>query len=64
MSNVVKSRRVGGSVVVSMPEGEPNLYYDVCKTLGGSYIYTPMIKRSVKPSSMDHMNTRLDNFGE
>jgi hypothetical protein len=63
MPTVVKSRRVGGSVVVSMPEGEPNLHYDVCKTLGGSYIYTPMIKRSVKPSSMDHMNARLENFG-
>ena len=64
MSVVVKSRCVGGSVVVTMPEGVPNLHYEVSKTLGGTYIYTPMVKRSVKPSTLGHKNARLDDFGD
>ena len=63
MSVVVKSRRVGGSVVVTMPEGDPNLHYEVTKTLGGTYIYTPMVRRSVKPSTLEHKNTLLDDYG-
>ena len=64
MPVVVKSRRVGSSVVITMPGGDPNLHYEVVKTLGGTYIYTPMVKRAVKPSSMDHMNAVLSGFGE
>ena len=63
MSVVVKSRRVGGSIVITMPDGVPNLHYEVSKTPGGTYIYTPMVKRSVKPSTMEHMNTPLSAFG-
>ena len=63
MNHVVKSRQVGGSVVVTMPEGIPNLHYEVAKTLGGAYIYTPMVKRSVKPSAIEHQNTALDVYG-
>lgn len=63
MKQVVKSRQVGGSVVVTMPEGVPNLHYEVSKTLGGTYIYTPVEKRSVKPSAMEHHNTPLSAFG-
>ena len=62
MSVVVKSRQVGGSVVVTMPEGVPNLHYEVSKTLGGTYIYTPVEKRSVKPSSLQASNMTLDNY--
>ena len=62
--NVVKSRRVGGSVVVTMPDGDPNLYYEVTKTLGGTYIYTPMVKRTAKPSVIDHKNAVLTAFGD
>ena len=40
-NNVVKSRQVGGSVVVTMPGGEAQIHYSVAKTLGGTYIYTP-----------------------
>jgi len=47
-----------------MPDGVPNMHYEVTKTLGGAYIYTPMVKRAVKPSSMNHMNSVLDGFGE
>ena len=61
--NVVKSRRVGGSIVITMPDGVPNLHYEVSKTLGGTYIYTPMVKRSVKPSAIEHQNTTLDVYG-
>lgn len=63
MKQVVKSRQVGGSVVATMPEGVPNLHYEVSKTPGGTYIYTPVEKRSVKPSSYDGKNAKLDNFG-
>ena len=63
MSAVVKSRRVGGSIVITMPDGVPNLHYEVSKTPGGTYIYTPMVKRSVKPSSIEHQNTILDVYG-
>jgi len=62
-NNVVKSRRVGGSVVVTMPGGEAQIHYSVSRTLGGTYIYTPMLRRSVRPSSDDGKNTKLDNFG-
>ena len=62
MNDVVKSRQVGGSVVVTMPEGIPNLHYEVKKTLGGTYIYTPVEKRSVKPSSLHAYNMELDNY--
>ena len=61
--NVVKSRRVGGSIVITMPDGVPNLHYEVSKTPGGTYIYTPMVKRSVKPSAIEHQNTTLDVYG-
>lgn len=63
MNHVVKSRQVGGSVVVTMPEGIPNLHYEVTKTLGGTYIYTPVEKRSVKPSSLQANNMELSNYG-
>lgn len=63
MNHVVKSRQVGGSVVVTMPEGIPNLHYEVTKTLGGTYIYTPVEKRSVKPSSLQAYNMELSNYG-
>ena len=63
MSVVVKSRKVGGSVIVTMPLGVPNMHYDVSITPGGTYIYTPMIKRSVKPSSANHNNTSLSEYG-
>ena len=63
MNHVVKSRQVGGSVVVTMPEGIPNLHYEVTKTLGGTYIYTPVEKRSVKPSSLQVYNMELSNYG-
>ena len=63
MNHVVKSRQVGGSVVVTMPEGVPNLHYEVSKTLGGTYIYTPVEKRSVKPSSLQAYNMELSNYG-
>ena len=63
MNHVVKSRQVGGSVVVTMPEGIPNLHYEVAKTLGGTYIYTPVEKRSVKPSSLQAYNMELSNYG-
>ena len=62
MNHVVKSRQVGGSVVVTMPEGIPNLHYEVTKTLGGTYIYTPVEKRSVKPSSLQAYNMELSNY--
>ena len=62
MNHVVKSRQVGGSVVVTMPEGIPNLHYEVTKTLGGTYIYTPVEKRSVKPSSLQACNMELANY--
>lgn len=62
-NNVVKSRRVGGSVVVTMPNGEAQIHYSVSKTLGGTYIYTPMVRRSVRPSSDECKNVKLDNFG-
>ena len=62
MSVVVKSRRVGGSIVITMPDGVPNLHYEVSKTPGGTYIYTPMVKRAVKPSAIDHKNTTLDVY--
>ena len=62
MSVVVKSRRVGGSIVITMPDGVPNLHYEVSKTLGGTYIYTPVEKRSVKPSSLQKCNMKLDNY--
>ena len=62
MSVVVKSRQVGGSVVVTMPDGVPNMHYEVSKTPGGTYIYTPMVKRSVKPSSLEASNMTLDNY--
>ena len=62
MNTVVKSRQVGGSVVVTMPGGEAQIHYSVSKTLGGTYIYTPMLRRSVRPSSEDGKNTKLDNF--
>ena len=62
MNHVVKSRQVGGSVVVTMPEGIPNLHYEVTKTLGGTYIYTPVEKRSVKPSSLQANNMELSNY--
>ena len=64
MPAVVKSRRVGGSVVVTMPYGESNLYYEVTKTPGGTYIYTPIVKRSMKPSAIDHKNALLTAFGD
>ena len=63
MKHVVKSRQVGGSVVVTMPEGVPNLHYEVSRTLGGTYIYTPVEKRSVKPSSLQVYNMELSNYG-
>lgn len=63
MNHVVKSRQVGGSVVVTMPGGEAQIHYSVSKTLGGTYIYTPMLRRSVHPSSYDGKNAKLDNFG-
>ena len=63
MNHVVKSRQVGGSVVVTMPEGVPNLHYEVSKTLGGTYIYTPVEKRSVKPSSLQAYSMELSNYG-
>ena len=63
MNTVVKSRQVGGSVVVTMPGGEAQIHYSVSKTLGGTYIYTPMLRRSVRPSSDDGKNAKLDNFG-
>lgn len=63
MPSVVKSRRVGGSVVITMPDGDPNLHYEVTKTQGGAYIYTPMVKRAVKPSAIDHKNAVLTAFG-
>jgi len=62
MNTVVKSRQVGGSVVVTMPGGEAQIHYSVSKTLGGTYIYTPIVRRSVRPSSEDGKNTKLDNF--
>ena len=43
--------------------GEAQIHYSVSKTLGGTYIYTPMLRRSVRPSSDDGKNTKLDNFG-
>lgn len=61
MTVVVKSRRVGGSIVITIPDGVPNLHYEVSKTPGGTYIYTPMVKRSVKPSSLQASNMTLDN---
>jgi len=63
-NNVVKSRQVGGSVVVTMPGGEAQIHYSVTKTLGGTYIYTPMVRRSVRPSSDERKNAKLDNFGD
>ena len=45
-----------------MPEGIPNLHYEVTKTLGGTYIYTPVEKRSVKPSSLQAYNMELSNY--
>ena len=63
MNTVVKSRQVGGSVVVTMPAGEAQIHYSVSKTLGGTYIYTPMLRRSVRPSSDECKNAKLDNFG-
>ena len=62
MNHVVKSRQVGGSVVATMPEGIPNLHYEVTKTLGGTYIFTPVEKRSVKPSSLQAYNMELSNY--
>lgn len=64
MPAVVKSRRVGGSVIVTMPCGDPNLHYEVTKTPGGTYIYTPMVKKSMKPSAIDHKNVVLSAFGD
>ena len=58
----VKSRRVGNSVVVTMPNGTPNLPYDVTITLGGTYIYTPMVKRTIKPSALEHLNNVLSDY--
>ena len=63
-NNVVKSRQVGGSVVVTMPGGEAQIHSSVSKTLGGTYIYTPMVRRSVRPSSDERENAKLDNFGD
>ena len=62
MNHVVKSRQVGGSVVVTMPAGVPNLHYEVSRTLGGTYIYTPVEKRSVKPSSLQAYNMTLSDY--
>jgi hypothetical protein len=45
-----------------MPGGEAQIHYSVSKTLGGTYIYTPMLRRSVRPSLEDGKNTKLDNF--
>lgn len=59
MNDVVKSRKVGGSIVVTMPDGVPNMHYAVTISRGGAYIYTPMEKRSVKPSSLENSNTIL-----
>lgn len=60
---LVKARRVGGSIVLSVPLANEGEYYDVDFDENGIITCTP-VTLAIKQSSLDGMNQNLEEYGD